>query len=261
MAKKILSDNIKNKLKGTVDTVKTTVKEAETKLPEVKVPDIKIPDQIKGVFKKKKDDDVTEPSSETPEATTAPVTAISVISTKEAIKIIYYLMAADGEIYHCEEEKFDSIGAELDPLFADNKELIVGECKAQLEKLIDDGDYYDVIQDGIEDAILTSLDPNTYGSVISTKLLVWDLLTIAYSDEQYNETERKLIKYIVRKFNIDKAVFLEMESSILTLLDIEKELNWIKTTDRPYLEIEKVVNELNERKGIIFESVKALILL
>lgn len=91
--------------------------------------------------------------------------------------------------------------------------------------------------------------------------LVWDLLTIAYSDESYDETERKLLKYIVRKLQIDKAVFLEMESSILTILDIEKEIVWIKTTDRPYLTIEARVNELTKRQAVIFDSVKDLITL
>lgn len=94
-----------------------------------------------------------------------------------------------------------------------------------------------------------------------TKPLVWDLLTIAYSDESYDETERKLLKYIVRKLQIDKAVFLEMESSILTILDIEKEIAWIKTTDRPYLTIEARVNELTKRQAAIFDSVKDLITL
>ena len=93
------------------------------------------------------------------------------------------------------------------------------------------------------------------------QLLVWDLLTIAYSDESYDETERKLLKYIVRKLQIDKAVFLEMESSILTILDIEKEIAWIKTTDRPYLTIEARVNELTKRQAVIFDSVKDLITL
>ena len=92
-------------------------------------------------------------------------------------------------------------------------------------------------------------------------MLVWDLLTIAYSDESYDESERRLLKYIVRKLSIDKSVFLEMESSILTLMDLERELNWIKTTDRPYLTIENMVNELADRKNVIFESVKDLIAL
>ena len=65
----------------------------------------------------------------------------------------------------------------------------------------------------------------------------------------------------MRKLNIDKSVFLEMESSILALMDLEKELSWIKTTDRPYLTIDAMVNELANRKNVIFESVKDLIAL
>ena len=59
--------------------------------------------------------------------------------------------------------------------------------------------------------------------------------------------------------NIDKTIFLEMESSILTLIDIEKEIAWIKTTNKPYLTIEAMVNELADRKNVIFESIKDLI--
>ena len=50
-----------------------------------------------------------------------------------------------------------------------------------------------------------------------------------------------------------------LESSMLTLLDLERELNWIKSTDRPYLTIETAVNEITDRKNVIFESVKDLI--
>lgn len=181
------------------------------------------------------------------------------IATRNALQIIYYLMAADGTVYHSEEEKFDAIGAALDPNFADSKPAIIKDCLAQLEKVIDSEDYYDVLQDGVEDAIQSSNE--TADTFITPKLLVWDLLTIAYSDESYDETERKLLKYIVRKLQIDKAVFLEMESSILTILDIEKEIAWIKTTDRPYLMIEARVNELTKRQAAIFDSVKDLITL
>ena len=157
------------------------------------------------------------------------------------------------------EEKFDSIGKELDPKFVERKEQIVKECRAQLDKIIDKEDYYDTLQDGIEDALINS-NP-TEDSFVTPKLLVWDLLTIAYSDENYDETERKLLKYVVRKTDIDKAVFLEMENSILTLMDVENELSWIKTTEKPYLTIEAMVNELMERRSVIFESVKDLIVL
>ena len=184
---------------------------------------------------------------------------IQAISTRNAIKIFYYVMAADGQIFHNEEDKFNLIANEIDPNFADNKEKIILECKAQLDKVIDPEDYYDVLQEGVEDALTSS--KTTADTFITPKLLVWDLLTLAYSDEQYDETERKLIKYIVRKTNVDKTVFLEMESSIMTLMDIENELSWIKTTNKPYLTIEAMVNELVDRRNVIFESVKDLIAL
>ena len=184
---------------------------------------------------------------------------VKCIATRNALQIIYYLMAADGAISHSEEEKFDAMGAELDPNFIESKAAIIKDCQAQLEKVIDPEDYYDVLRDGVEEAIQSSGE--TADTFITPKLLVWDLLTIAYSDESYDEVERKLLKYIVRKLRIDKAVFLEMESSILTMLDIEKEIAWIKTTDRPYLAIEARVNELTKRQTVIFDSVKDLITL
>ncbi len=247
---------ILNTLHGAVDSVKESVKETvqNVKLPEFKAPELKVPEQVKDLFKKKprKEEQGDRDEQEEP-------LEIKTISTRNAIKIIYYLMAADGEIFHNEEEKFDAIGMELDPGFAEHKEKIVRECKAQMDKVIDPEDYYDVLQDGAELALLSSTP--TADTFITPKLLVWDLLTVAYSDESYDETERRFLKHIVRKLDIDKAVFLEMESSIQTLMDLEKELAWIKTTDRPYLTIEAMVNEIAERKTVIFDSVKDLIAL
>lgn len=184
---------------------------------------------------------------------------IKSIATRNALQIIYYLMAADGTVFHSEEEKFDAIGTELDPDFADNKSSIIKDCQAQLEKGIDLKNYYNVLQDSVEAAIRSSNE--TADAFITPKLLVWNLLTIAYSDENYNEVERKLLKYIVCTLQIDKTVFLEMESSMLTILDIEKEIAWIKTTDRPYLTVEARINELTKRQTVIFDSVKGLITL
>ena len=240
-----LSD-VKEKLQETGDSALKAVK-------KVKIPDVDA-SKLKSVFSKK------ESQAEGAKADTEKqedVMTIAAVSTRSALKIIYYMMAADGQIFHNEEEKFDDIGQELDPNFKDHKDQIINECQAQLNKVIDPEDYYDTLQDGVEDALIHSRQ--TADTFITPKLLVWNLLTLAYSDESYDEAERRLLKFIVRKTNVDKAVFLEMESSILTLLDIEKELAWIKTTDKPYLTIEAMVNELADRKSVIFESVKDLI--
>lgn len=236
---------------GLVDTVKTTVQ--DVKIPEIKIPDIKMPDvklpQIKmpGIFQNK-----SEPVSD--ELVREPIRSISIQS---AIMIIYYMMAVDGIIHEDEAKKFAEIGKELDPEFDQHKDKITSLCQENMAKVIDPDDYYPVLQDGVEEAIAMGKNPGEGG--LAPKVMVWDLLSVAYSDGGYDENERKLLKYVVRKFDVDKTVFLEMESSFLALRDLENELNWIKTTDRPYLTIEAIVNELSDRKTAIFDNVKDLI--
>lgn len=261
MEKKDLGGLLKGKLQGAADTVKNTVKDAkipEVKIPDlkkadIKIPDFKVPDQVKNVFKKSEND------TKEAELSKSEIQIVKAVSPVNAAKIFYYLMAADGNIGDSEIERFELIGQELDQNFSEHKEYIEKACKEQLDKVIDKDDYYDVVQDGVEEALLSKQESDK--GFVSAKLLVWDLLTIAYSDEEYGDEERKLMKYIVRKVDISKDVFLEMESSYLAVTDIKKELDWIKSTDRPYLEIEKQVKELERRQNAIYESVKALIYL
>lgn len=218
--------------------VKKTVRSAKEKVEEIDLSDLK------------KDD-----SDAAPEI----IDGARVLSTTASLRLVYYLMAVDGEIYHAEEEKFDLIGRELDPNFKENREKIVKRCQTHLERTKGQDDYFNIIKRGVVTAI--SLSKPTKDSFITPKLLIWDLLSVAYSDNQYDETEKKLIHFIVEKLNINESEFLEMENSFLTLMDIQKESDWIKTTDRQYKEIEKVVNELADRKVVILDSVNDLITL
>ena len=239
-----------------IEEIGDSAKNIISDVKDIKIPNIEeiaenAKNAVSGVIESIKKRDIQTPQ----EQSTVP--SFNLLSTRCALTIIYYLMAADGAVVYGEKEKFDAIGQELDPNFIENKESIVEVCRSQLDRVTDPDDYFDVLQDGVENAFFTSKP--TADSFVTPKLLVWDLLSVAYSDEHYDQTERKLLKYIVRKTNIEKAVFLEMESSMLTLLDIEKELAWIKTTNRPYLTIEAMVNELLNRKNVIFQSVKDLI--
>ena len=186
-------------------------------------------------------------------------TGVPAIAPRSAMKIFYYLMAIDRKITPEEEEQFDLIGQDMDPDFEVHKEALVNECREQMGKIIDDGDYYDVIQDGVENALTGEQESNN--GFLTPKVLIMDMLTIAYGDNEYGEEERKLLKYVVRKLNIAKDVFLEMENSLLAVNDIDKEINWIKGTDRPYLVIENQIHELEKRKNDILTAVKALIML
>ena len=263
MEKKKLTGVLKEKVQETADTVKNTVK-------DVKIPEIKKPD-VKGIFKKsteKKQEMTKEHAAEEKrlleekkeaELSKLKIQKVKALSPINALQVFYYVMAADGKISEAEEERFNLIAAQIDPEFEEHRDYVIKTCKEQLDRVIDDGDYFDVVQDGVEEALLAQqVFDKDY---VPAKLLVWDLLTIAYSDDAYAETERKLLKYIVRKVDISKDVFLEMENTYLTVKDIQNEIEWIKDTDRPYRTIEKTVDELERRKQAIVESVMALIYL
>lgn len=226
-----------NATKKVAETVRDTAKEIDK-------------DKVKEIFKKKE----TKPK-ETP---LLPVD-VQKIPLYSALKIIYYLMSVDGSVSQEEKDKFDVLGNDFVNDFASLKEILVEECKISVVNTIDAVDYYDVVQEVVEDLLLTPIKSEDV--CVSPKFVLWNLLAFAYSDENYAEAERRLIKYFVRKLNIDKAIFLELESSLVTLMDLEKELAWIKTTDKPYLTIEAIVKELENRKRVIFESIKDIITL
>ena len=195
----------------------------------------------------------------TAEKTAVEATGVVLIAPQNAVKIFYYLIVIDRKFTADEEEKFDLIGMELDPDFEAHKETLIKECEAQMDKTTGTRDYYDAIKNGIETAL--SEEQVSKNGYVTPKLLLWDLLTIATSDREYGEEERDILKNVVQKLNIAKDVFLEMESSVLTISDIEKEITWIKGTDRPYLVIEKQVKELEKRRADILLAAKVLIML
>lgn len=256
------SKDLQGSLRSATDVVKAKAREVD--LSEVRQAGENATKRVKNMIKKEKVEspqkaDLSEniQESEKQEEAAKPEYRVRSVATDAALKIIYLLMSADGKILHGEEEKFDEIGRELVPDFENSKAQIVKECADALDKMIDSEDYFDTLCYVADKALEAPENPEK--KYISDRHLVWNLLSVAYSDEAYDDAERRLIKHIVRKLDVDKAIFLEMESSILTFMDIERELTWIKTTNKPYLTIEAMVNELMNRKKVILESVVDII--
>lgn len=222
-----------NAVQGAVDTVKTVTK--DVKLPEINV------EQVTGLFAKKP----------------AEVANAGNDSVKSALRLFYCMVAADGQVLAEEMEKFDAICQELDPDGVIDRAEIIQACQQQLEKAVDPEDYEDVLQVGAEEAVDSYLSAKD--ATMPPKLLLWDLLAIAYSDGDFAESERRLLKFIALRLKVDKAILLEMESTVLALLDLERELEWIKRTNRPYLVIETMVKEIESRKRAVWDGVMELI--
>ena len=179
------------------------------------------------------------------------------VTVEGALRTIYALMAVDGEISPEEEDKFNLLGQELDSAFQKHVDGIIGDFKDMIKEADDPEEYYEIIHDYVSDAIREPKEKNT--AVIRGKLLLWDLFVIIYSDNHYSDEERRLLRYICRTLHIDKAIALEMEQTLKTLMTIEEEENWIKTTNRSFKKVENRLNELADRKQTIMQSIYALI--
>ena len=194
-----------------------------------------------------------------------------VIPVRDALQIMYCLMAVDGTISEEEADKFDEIGKASDPYFATYKKILIKECLAasRLETTYGHAfvprtpeemeDYYDQIHDYVGDLITGLPRGWPVAGGIRPQILLWNLLAIAYSEGDYSANEKRLIRHFSKRAGVEDTVLLEMEHTIRTLFAIEKEEEWLKSTDRPYRVIEARVNELADRKNTIMKGVNALI--
>lgn len=180
------------------------------------------------------------------------------IKKKSAIMTFYYLIAVDKTVSDEEIDTFESIAKEIDPDFYNlYKDSLDEDYRNQIEKLIDEEDFYDVMLEGVDKILFQELSEGELG--ISSRLLLWNLLVVAFCDGNYSIEERRLIKHIVRMLDIEKDIFLEMEQLMKANVAVGNELKAIERSDKPYNEIRPMVEELEKRREVIVTSAKALI--
>ena len=182
----------------------------------------------------------------------------SVIPIRDSLRLLYCMIIVDGVVSDEETARFCEIGQELDPEFSSYQETIIEEGTLLMKSSFADNDeYYDNVHD-LASEILKSADTLKENGVRG-KLLLWDLLTVAYSEGEFSLNEKRLLRLITKRFGVDSSVLLEMEHTLRTLMAIENEENWLRNSDRSYAVVEERMNELEDRKNTIMQGVKALI--
>lgn len=178
------------------------------------------------------------------------------ITVQGALKIIYYLMAVDKEIKDMELEEFISIGEEMDVHFAQYKDRLIAELNQEIQQFeiedFDDG-LHDLTRDTLKETV------NHKDATIPIKLLLWDIIAIIYRDEEVRIEEKKLLHYVSKQLSIEKSVVLEMENTAKTMIVLENEKNWLKSTNQQFLIIENGLKELTKRQAALMQGIQALV--
>ena len=121
---------------------------------------------------------------------------MKIYETRSVIKIFYYLLAIDGTIDDVELGHFRSIGLSMDPShFMDYSEEIENECRKLTLNTSDE--MYDLISEAVDDALTHKARGDDQG--ITPRLLIWDLYAAAFCNEEYDESEKRLINHVARK--------------------------------------------------------------
>lgn len=175
---------------------------------------------------------------------------------EDALKMIYLLMLADQNVSKEEEERFDSIVPELDVEEKCDKQQIIDGCKA-IVAASDNKNFIDYISDGIQDALHHSKESGK--GTINKKLLLWNLLSVAYSDGNYSKNEKAVLSIINRRMEIDPSIILEMEAAVSTLDALIKQEEQFKNSDKTYSVIAATLKEIEYRRNTIMQSVYELI--
>ena len=175
---------------------------------------------------------------------------------EDALKIIYLLMLSDKAVSDEENARFDHVVSELDVENSCDKTAIVDNCCAIVASSNSD-DYLDFITDGIQDALHHSRLSGK--GTIDKKLLLWDLLAVAYSDGEYSESEKAVLRVINRRMEIDPSIILEMETAVSTIDALARQEDELRQSNRSYAEIDRCLKEIEYRKNVIMQSVQELL--
>lgn len=175
---------------------------------------------------------------------------------KGAVAAFYYLAMADGNVSQEELVKFDEIGNSLDPEhFAEYRDELIAECESQKYRMIDEEDYFDVITEAFD----RSLELVEGEEGVASRMLIWNMLVISMADGEYSQSERRLIKHLVRLTGTEKSVFLEMEQLLGAYFSVQKERALFADSDRPYKEIAPLIEQLNKREQALAQIAQDLI--
>lgn len=181
---------------------------------------------------------------------------------EDELKIYYLFTLIDGKSTEEENVKFRQLCYATE--FGDyDHEKIIKECEEMLEncKSVDEYTILDKISEVVNwsDGFTGVFTNNCRFSKKDRQRIIWNLISLAYTDNEFSEIERKAIDLWAEKFKIPDEVYQEMFDTAQTMLDLTNLKEQLKSTSKPYNEINKQVKKVDQRIKELYESVGTLI--
>lgn len=181
---------------------------------------------------------------------------MKLIKKQSALKILYYMMAADGIITDTERSTFDELGRLIDDRYDSYRTDILWQCR-NIALTTPEGDPVFALLNNVSRELADVSDVMTE-DMIPGRLLVWNMLAIALCDKDYAEGERRLIDEARRKLDLDEKDFLKMERTMQAEAAVGRQIAFLQEKIAENPDLQPQLQNLKERRNIIAANAKDL---
>lgn len=177
------------------------------------------------------------------------------------LKILYLFMHSDGKLTSRELDKFEKICEELEISEKDRKELMEEmsvnyvisnhtQVITILSKILDQqpepsDSFFDLL-----------LNQNLLAKKEFRTKLVWLLINLGYSDDQFSMEERAVVEFISKRWSIPNVFLYEMYDTAETVISLQHQNEWLDTLGGVHLE---TINANRETIRRMYENIEMLI--
>lgn len=177
---------------------------------------------------------------------------MKLIKSEAVFRILYCLLAVDGHIDEVEIKTLHKLARQIDPsILPPEVSQIMAECRYSIS---DESAYNE-----IENYVYKELQNQAISNGLGIKGLLWNMLAVAYCDDDYSENERRLIHEIARVEGVEETTLKEMEEMVKTLGIIQSEKEELNQSSKTPEEKNAILDELDEREKIIANSIVYLV--
>lgn len=169
------------------------------------------------------------------------------------LKIYYLFMLADGKITKNELDEYEKICNAMD-VNTDEIMEIVNFCENAIHNT-GNNNSEQVVKVISE---LNGLSRITYDKKIQTEV-IWTLINLGYADTNYSDPEKQIVSFLIDSWELDAAIVADMYDTAETLLFLEKQKEWLKTTDKSFDIISSSIKKIDITIEQMFKNIEILI--
>lgn len=177
----------------------------------------------------------------------------SCLSKEEQLKLIYLFTKLEKDCVVAEREKFNYLCDEF-KITTITKQNIIGYCECLP---FNDENNLEIVMDEIEKIVIKNKqDTYTEQSKKMQYFIVWTLLNFAHIDEKITQSEEKVIFYLIDFWNMDKILVSNMFDTLNTVSLLQKQIEFLKTTDMPYEKTHSHIEQCEKEIKQIYKDIE-----